>query len=30
MGGGWGEYAAAWAVFLASHMLPARPAPAWP
>ncbi|PWS35235.1 NnrU family protein [Falsiroseomonas bella] len=24
--GGWGEYAAAWAVFLASHMLPARPA----
>jgi uncharacterized membrane protein len=23
--GGWGEYAAAWAVFLASHMLPARP-----
>lgn len=23
---GWGEYAAAWAVFLASHMLPARPA----
>jgi uncharacterized membrane protein len=23
--GGWGEYAAAWAVFLGSHMLPARP-----
>lgn len=23
--GGWGEYAAAWAVFLLSHMLPARP-----
>jgi uncharacterized membrane protein len=23
---GWGEYALAWAVFLASHMLPARPA----
>lgn len=26
MMGGWGEFAAAWAVFLASHMLPARPA----
>jgi uncharacterized membrane protein len=24
--GGWGEYAAAWAAFLLSHMLPARPA----
>jgi uncharacterized membrane protein len=24
--GGWGEFAAAWAVFLASHLLPARPA----
>ncbi|CAH0130827.1 hypothetical protein [Roseomonas sp. CECT 9278] len=24
--GDWGEDAAAWAVFLASHMLPARPA----
>jgi uncharacterized membrane protein len=23
--GGWGEYATAWAVFLLSHMLPARP-----
>jgi uncharacterized membrane protein len=23
---GWGEYALAWAVFLASHMVPARPA----
>lgn len=26
MMGGWGEFAAAWAAFLASHMLPARPA----
>ncbi len=25
MTGGWGEYAAAWAVFLLSHMVPARP-----
>jgi uncharacterized membrane protein len=24
--GGWGEFAAAWFVFLASHLLPARPA----
>ncbi|WP_198376268.1 NnrU family protein [Neoroseomonas rubea] len=24
--GGWGEYALAWALFLAGHMLPARPA----
>lgn len=26
MMGGWGEYVAAWAVFLLSHMIPARPA----